>query len=358
VIHNDFDKLKKGIVAVDICSGLGGLTRGLLDAGIQVIKGYDIDPRLKETYEKNNKGVKFYCKDVRDITGNEILKDIDRENNYLLLAACVPCQPFSQQNKPKKKKTKDYRKYLLDEFIRLIGEIKPDFIFLENVPGLKTRGKRLFNKLLRIIRENKYSCAYDILDAKDYGVPQKRRRLILLASKHGMINLPEKTHGPEGSGKKPYVTVRDTIAKYPRLRVGKKSKIIPNHECRDLAEINKERMRYVKKDGGSRVDFPAHLWLKCHKGHNGHSDVYGRMKWDDVSPTLTCKCTSITNGRFGHPTQTRGISVREAAALQTFKDNYVFYDCLSISTVWIGNSVPVKFAKIFGNCFINAANVY
>lgn len=347
----NFDNLmRQGILAADICCGVGGLTRGLLDAGIQVKKGYDIDPRLKKTYEKNNEGVKFYHNDIRDLTGHEILKDLDLENNYLLLAACVPCQPFSQQNKHQKK-TKDDRKFLLDEFTRLVEEIKPDFIFMENVPGLKTKGKRIFDRLLKILDKYEYNYDYDILDAKDYGVPQKRLRLILLASKHGPIILPEETHGSSGSGKYLYRTVRGAIARYPRLKAGRKSKKIPNHECRNLAPINRKRMKYIRKNGGLRTDLPEHLQLKCHKDHSGHSDVYGRMKWDDVSPTLTCKCTSITNGRFGHPKQTRGISVREAAALQTFRDDYVFYHCLSVTTEWIGNAVPVKFAKVLGDCY-------
>ncbi|UCH71440.1 MAG: DNA cytosine methyltransferase [Thermoplasmatales archaeon] len=343
--------IKKKIVAIDIFCGVGGLTRGLSDAGIKVKKGYDIDHRLKETYEKNNEDVKFYCKDIKDLIGCEILKDLDLKNNYLLLAGCAPCQPFSKINNKMKKR--DERKYLLDEFGRLVNEIKPDFILLENVPGLQTRGTLIFNRFLNILDENKYNYVYDILDAKDYGVPQKRIRLILLASKYDNLSLPKATHGSIVSGKLPYLTVRDTIKKYPRLRAGQKSKKIPNHESRDLSPKNKTRMKYIKKDGGSRTDLPERLQLKCHKKHNGHSDVYGRMKWDDVSPTLTCKCISITNGRFGHPTQTRGISVREAAALQTFKDDYVLYTFPSVAMEWIGNSVPVKFAEILGNCFIS-----
>ena len=341
--------MKNGIVAIDVFCGVGGLTRGLIDAGIQVKKGYDIDPRLKETYEKNNEGVKFYCKNIKDLTGDEILKGLDLKNDYLLVAGCAPCQPFSQINKNDKG---DERKYLLDEFGRLVKELRPDYILLENVPGLNTRGRRIFDRFLKILEENNYNFDYDILDAKEYGVPQKRLRLILLASKNSLITLPEKTHGPSDSSKPLYKTVRNTIAKYPYLKAGQKSKKIPNHECRDLAPINRERMKYIKIDGGSRTDLPEHLQLKCHKNHSGHNDVYGRMKWDDVSPTLTCKCTSISNGRFGHPAQTRGISVREAAALQTFGDDYVFYDCLSVATEWIGNAVPVKFAKVLGDCFV------
>jgi DNA (cytosine-5)-methyltransferase 1 len=345
--------LKNGIVAVDVCCGVGGLTRGLLDAGIMVKKGYDIDPRLKKTYEANNEGTKFYLKDIRQLTGPEIKEDMDLEKHYFLIAACLPCQPFSRQNKSKKK-NKDSRKYLLNEFIRIIEETIPDFIFMENVPELQKDGKRIFNKLLKALDKYGYEHSFDIVDAKDYGVPQKRVRLILMASKYGKIDFPEKTHGPSNISKLPYVTVWDKIADYPFLEAGKKSKIIPNHECRNLSLKNRERMKNIKQDGGSRINLPNELQLKCHMEHSGHTDVYGRMKWDAVAPTLTCKCTSISNGRFGHPSETRGISVREAASLQTFEDTYVFYECLSRTTVWIGNAVPVMLAKIFGNCYINA----
>ena len=137
------------------------------------------------------------------------------------------------------------------------------------------------------------------------------------------------------------------------MKPGEKNLFIPNHECRDLSEINRKRLKFIKKDGGSRKDLPRKLILKCHLNHNGHGDVYGRMRWGEVSPTLTCKCTSISNGRFGHPSQNRAISVREAAAIQTFSDNYIFYGNLTDSTRWIGNAVPVKFTRVLGEYFIN-----
>ncbi len=342
---------KKGIIAVDLFCGAGGLTRGLLDAGIKVKKGFDIDPKLKDTFEKNNDDAKFYCVDVRNIGKEDVLGNLDLENNYLLLAGCAPCQPFSEINKKNPKN--DKRKDLLLEFGRLIEETEPDFIFVENVPGLKKgRGRLIFRKFEKILIKNKYFYKSDILDAKDFGVPQKRKRFILLASKYASVEIPLAIHGSKDSGKKPYITVREAISKYPIIRAGKKHKEIPNHECQDLKEINKLRLKYIRKNGGSRLDLPDHLKLKCHSKHDGHTDVYGRMSWDDVSPTLTCKCTSISNGRFSHPTQARGISIREAAALQTFEDDYIFYGNLTDITKWIGNAVPVRFSKVFGDYFI------
>ncbi len=336
--------MEKGIIAVDLFCGAGGLTRGLLDAGIAVKKGFDNDPGLKDTYEKNNPGVKFFCRDISEVTKEEVLEGLNTKDNFLLLAGCAPCQPFSRLLR--KNKRDDSRVNLLLQFGRLVSEVRPDFVFVENVPGLKNgKGKIIFSQFEDILKKEGYSFISDILDAKDYGVPQKRKRLVLLASRHFEIGIPPATYGLPDKSKLPYVTVRDVIARFPIIRAGGKHKEVPNHECRDLSALNKKRLKHIKKNGGTRLDLPKRLRLKCHKKHNGHTDVYGRMKWDDVSPTLTCKCNSISNGRFGHPTQLRAISVREAAALQTFKDTYFFYGNMSENSKWVGNAVPPLFAR-------------
>src|SRR3989338_1233730 len=334
------------IVAVDLFCGAGGLTRGLLDAGVEVRKGFDNDGRLKDTFEKNNPGAKFISKHVADITGQDILEGINRDDCFLLLAGCAPCQPFSSMLKVTgKKKKRDSRGNLLLEFGRLIIAVKPDFVFAENVPGLKNgKGKRIFRKFERILEKEGYRFVSDTLDAKDYGVPQKRRRLVLLASLHGQVTIPYPTHGTHKKATLRYITVQDAIKRFPVIRAGSRHKKIVNHETRDLSDLNKKRLRYIKKNGGSRTDLPGRLALKCHKDHEGHTDVYGRMKWEELAPTLTCKCTSLSNGRFGHPSQLRAISVREAAALQTFNDDYIFYGNISENTRWVGNAVPPRFA--------------
>lgn len=342
----------KKIVAVDLFCGAGGLTRGLKDAGIKVIRGYDNDSDLKDTYEKNNGRTKFIDKDVSEITKQDILNGIDRKKSYFLLAGCAPCQPFSSINRSNFET--DGRKLLIMQFGRLIKATIPDFIFLENVPGLSNgKGKFIFKKFTEILDNLGYFHCSKIINTKNYGVPQSRGRLVLLASLKHPIDIPDQTHG---KNKKPYVTVKDAIKNYPIIRAGKIHAKIPNHQTRDIESINLQRLKYIKKNGGSRIDLPDHLVLECHKKHTGHSDVYGRMKWEDVAPTLTCKCTSITNGRFGHPTQLRGISVREAATLQTFNDNYIFYGNLTQNTKWVGNAVPVRFSKIFGRYFVNMVN--
>ena len=341
--------MNKGVVAVDLFCGAGGLTRGLLDAGIKVKKGYDLDKKSAETYEKNN-NIPFYERNVSDINGKELKSDLDIKNNYFLLAGCAPCQPFSLINK--REIDGDDRRILLLQFGRLIKEAKPDFIFMENVPGLmKGKGKDIFKAFIKILDEEKYKYDFNVLDARDYGVPQKRKRLVLLASKHGEIKIPVPEFGPRSRNKIPYITVRGAIEKYDKIMVGKDSPI-QNHEARRLSETNQIRLKFIKKNGGSRSDLPENLVLECHKDYKGHGDVYGRMKWEEPAPTLTCKCTSISNGRFAHPSQDRGISVREAAAIQTFDDDYVFYGPIGQTTKMVGNAVPVRFAKELGSVFL------
>ena len=224
---------KMGVVAVDLFCGAGGLTRGLLDAGIQVMKGYDIDKKSAETYEKNNK-IPFYDKSVSDVSGKELRLGLNVKDNYFLLAGGAPCQPFSMINR--KEINGDDRRILLLQFGRLIKEAKPDFIFMENVPGLmKEKGKDIFKAFLKILDDDKYQYDFNVLDVRDYGVPQKRKRLVLLASKHGKIKIPAPKFGPKSENNIPYRTVRDAIEKYDKIMVGKTSQI-PNHESRKLTK--------------------------------------------------------------------------------------------------------------------------
>lgn len=342
--------MKRGIVAVDLFCGAGGLTKGLSDAGINMVKGYDFDGKASETYEKNNKNSRFFQIDITKLKKDELIKDIDRNNNFFLLAGCAPCQPFSLINQ--NEISKDERKNLVLKFGELIKETSPDFVFMENVPGLVNgKGKRIFNKFLRILNKENYSYDFKILNTMNYGVPQRRRRLVLIASNYSEVKIPESTH-EFSEGKSNIVKLKEIFGRYPPLKAGEKNDNLPNHESRGLSPLNLMRLNLTKKNGGSRKDLPRELVLKCHLKHSGHGDVYGRMSFDDVSPTLTCKCTSISNGRFGHPVQNRAISVREAAAIQTFPDDYVFYGNMSENTKWVGNAVPVKFAKVFGEYFI------
>lgn len=340
----------KKVVALDLFCGAGGLSRGLLDAGINVRYGVDHDDNFRRTYDENNKPSVFYRADIRALSGLDLSRHLNiQPEEYFLLAACAPCQPFSKHIK---KHRYDRRKSLLLEVGRILREFdrKPDLLFIENVPAIsKVDNGRVLRQFNLILNELNYNYKSEIVDAKDYGVPQNRKRFIMLGVKKDLYNqelsFPKKTHGKNAI---PYKTVRDTIVHLPVLRAGQQHYLIPNHETAEITEINLKRLSFVPKNGGSRDSWPKELVLNCHANHEGHKDVYGRMRWNAPSPTLTCKCVSISNGRFGHPTQLRAISLREAALLQTFPENYVFYGMFRNMAMQIGNAVPVLLAKIFG----------
>jgi DNA (cytosine-5)-methyltransferase 1 len=345
--------MKNGdITAIDFFCGAGGLTYGLRKAGINVIKGIDIDESAKDTYEKNNPGSKFISKDVRKLDTQTLLENVDRSKSLLLFAACAPCQPFSTQNK-KRKEGNDPRRSLIEHFAELVDKILPDYIIVENVRGFGKNSNIHRNKLISVLNKNGYKYSEDVIRSEDYGVPQTRHRYVIVASIKGKISLPKPVYGPER--RLPYKTVRDTISKYPQIEAGTGINLIPNHKSRRLLDVNLKRIRLVPKNGGSRNSLPARLQLKCHKEYKGHSDVYGRMRWDRPSPTLTCKCNSISNGRFGHPEQDRAISLREAAALQTFPDHYVFVGNDTDIARHIGNAVPVLLSTKLGKIFVRNA---
>ncbi len=219
---------------------------------------------------------------------------------------------------------------------------------MENVPGLaRVRGSSTHKRFRRTLERLGYGYCEGVVDAKAYGVPQTRRRFIMIASQGIEPVLPPPTHGPDLL---PFVTVADSIRHYPPIRAGETHPTLPNHRAALISEINLERLRHTPHDGGDRNAWPRRLWLDCHSnGHEGHTDVYGRMRWQQPSPALTCKCISISNGRYGHPEQDRAISLREAAKLQTFGDAYEFYgSTMRQIAAHIGNAVPVKLAEVFG----------
>ncbi len=333
------------IKAFDFFCGAGGLTRGLLDAGIDVVAGFDIDERCKETYELNNPHAKFFGEDIKAITV-EKLKVLSKGTPFsdMLFAGCAPCQPFSQQRKGDNK-TSDVT--LLLDFGELIRKCKPGFVLAENVPGMaKVKGFSTFKRFLSILSECKYEYIYDTLDAKRYGVPQTRRRLVLIAALNTIPTLPQPKYGP---GLLPYKTVHKSISHFPAIDAGQNHAETPNHVAAAITDVNINRLKHTPHNGGDRRNWPKPLWLKCHKGdYGGHTDVYGRMFWESPAPTLTGKCTSISNGRYGHPEQDRAISLREAAALQSFPDGYEFKGLKTHISLQIGNAVPVRLAEELG----------
>ena len=338
------------IKAIDFFCGAGGLTRGLLDAGIQVLAGVDTDSNLRDTYEKNNKPSRFICQDIEDVDILKLRRMLGiAKKDLVLYAACTPCQPFSTLNQMK---GNDDRKTLLLSFADIVKFAPPDFILVENVPGLNTAyGKEVyeqFSEMLSACRFNHVSSGF--LDAQYYGVPQVRKRFILLASRHDQINLPK-------PNEKRIATVRQYIGDLKPIADGDEYKRIFNHVTRRLQPHLRRIIKAVPKDGGNRSEVKDRsILLPCHrKNPRVHKDVFGRMAWDKPAPTLTCRCGDVYCGRFGHPEQDRGISLREAASLQTFPRKYVFYGNFMHICKQIGNAVPVKLAAKLGKQVIKAA---
>ena len=339
--------------AVDIFCGAGGLTRGLLNVGLDVVAGFDADGSLRDTYEKNNPRSTFVHKDVRNVKATDILDDRRVSSpDDLVLVGCAPCQSFSTLIRDQRRRP-DAR--LLGEFGRLVESVRPAVVVMENVPGIaRVPGYSTYQRFLATLGRCHYDVDVAILNAKDFGVPQNRRRLVLMASRMFAPSLPKPTHG---ASMRDYETVRGTISTYPPLNAGESDPSFPNHITSSLSELSLKRIRATPHNGGGWHSWPRGLKLDCHiRSPNGHSDVYGRLRWDTPAPTLTSRCTSISNGRFAHPEQDRGISLREAAALQSFPDHYIFHGTHSSIARQIGNAVPVKLAEAIGRQILNLAS--
>lgn len=228
---------------------------------------------------------------------------------------------------------------------------RPDLIFLENVPGIQKVSSKSgpFGRFLKLLRVLGYNYKYSVVRCQDYGVPQQRERLILVASLFGPISLPPATHGA-GVGLEPLVTVRDAIGDLPPIAAGERHNTVSNHQACSLSELNLRRIR-ATPEGGGRLNWPPELVLACHKGkaaRKDYTDVYGRMAWDRPASALTTRCISLSNGRFGHPSQDRAISIREAACLQTFDRSFIFEGSANSMAMQIGNAVPVALARAVG----------
>jgi len=340
------------IKAVDFFCGAGGLSRGLLDAGIQVLAGVDFDADMHETYEKNNQPSQFICQDITRLDISKLRRKLAiTKKDLVLYTACTPCQPFSSLNKMK---GKDKRRTLLLSFAAIVKKSPPDFIMVENVPGLNTAyGKKIYRRFIKALKACGFNnISADFIDAQYFAVPQVRKRFILLASRHGEICLPK-------PNKKKIATVRQAIGAVVPIADGEEHKLVVNHVSRKLQPHLKRIVQAVPKNGGSRRDIQdTSILLPCHqKNPNVHKDVFGRMAWDKPAPTLTCRCADVYCGRFTHPEQDRGISLREAATLQTFPVKYVFYGNFMHVSKQIGNAVPVKLATKLGKKIVEAALV-
>lgn len=330
------------IEGIDLFCGVGGLSCGLAAQGIRVVAGIDVDPACQYPYEANHEGAKFLLRDVSTVEGEE-LNAIWTPGVVRLLAGCAPCQPFSSYANTS---TVDKAKWrLLLEFARLVDESQPDLVTMENVPRLQQA--QPFKDFLRVLKRGKYQVAYAVVNAADYGTPQQRKRLVLVASRLGPVAVPEPTH----KGAENWVTVRQAVGHLKKLKDGQSCKSDPLHIASALSQLNRSRIR-ASKPGGTWRDWPQQLVAACHQRESGkHSTgVYGRMEWDKPAPTMTTLCNGYGNGRFGHPEQHRGISLREAAIFQSFPETYRFAregENVVIKTVGrlIGNAVPPKLGE-------------
>ena len=333
------------IEVVDFFSGCGGASAGLREAGMRIRLGIDHDEQAGATYRRNFPEAGFIRRDIRRIATCELEPYIHRPRP-LLFTACAPCQPFSKQNS--EPSASDARATLLDDFTRFVRRFRPDYLFLENVPGIQ-RGDPLNGPIGRFVRRVKrldYRVVWNVLDALDYGVPQTRRRFVLVAALGGEIRLPEETHG-QGGRLAPPATAGEWIGDLPAIPEGGGDESVPNHRAARLSPLNRARIAKTP-EGGDRRDWPGELVPSCHRGHDGHTDVYGLLRSDLPASTLTTRCISLPNGRFGHPTQDRALSLREAACLQTFPRDFVFSGGLHAMARQVGNAVPVLLARRVG----------
>ena len=325
--------------AVDLFCGCGGLTVGLKRAGFRVLGALDIDPLSIKTYKANHRDVTLWERDIRKLEPQELLDTLGLKIGGLdLLAGCPPCQGFSTMRTLNGAlRVDDPRNDLLMEFERFVDALRPRAVMLENVPGLAD--DKRFETFLRKLKKLGYLGAHRVLNAAEYGVPQRRRRLIYLAGLGMVIPFAEK------NGRK--ITVKEAIGGLPKAgQSGDPVHDMPENRTPKVLEI----IRLIPKDGGSRRDLPEEYRLDCHKRCNGFKDVYGRMAWKEVAPTITGGCFNPSKGRFLHPEENRAITMREAALLQGFPRRYKFpvTDNKSAVALMIGNALPPPFIAAHG----------
>jgi len=342
--------------AIDIFCGIGGLSYGLKKAGISIVAGVDVDEFCRYAYEENVQA-EFILRDVSDLRGEEINERYWSNDVLKILAGCAPCQPFSTHSNKIKDRTRTKKWWLLREFERLVGETHPHIVTMENVPNLANQ--EIFENFVAFLERSGYYVSYSNVYCPDYGIPQKRRRLVLLASKYGKISLLPKTHS-EGE----YVTLRQAIGHFPPVEAGEVCKSDPLHRTSKLSPLNLQRIK-ASRPNGTWLNWSEDLQLECHKKKTGrtYKAVYGRMAWDEPSPTITTQFYNYGTGRFGHPTQNRALTMREAAILQTFPEDFEFYESekdilLKRLSSYIGNAVPVRLAVVIGDSILNHLEVH
>ena len=324
------------MTAVDLFSGCGGLSLGLAQAGFLVAAAVEIDRKAQETYKLNHPDVRLYSQDIKTLQPERLMEDVGLKAGDLdLLAGCPPCQGFSRlRTKNKEAAVADPRNGLVAEFARFVRVLRPKTVMMENVPALaKDEG---FSRIRSQLEGLGYSVVVQVLDAADYMVPQRRKRLIMLASRVHVPEIAEKSNDR--------LTVRSALAGVGAPSTSK-DKLHAMRENRSQAV--RDLIARIPKDGGSRSDLGADEQLACHRRTDGFNDVYGRMAWSDVSPTITSGCHNPSKGRFLHPSYNRTITLREAALLQGFPQDYAFDTSHGKEAIalMIGNALPPPFIK-------------
>jgi DNA (cytosine-5)-methyltransferase 1 len=353
------------ISAIDLFCGAGGLTHGFIEEGIKVRVGFDIDAKCKFPYEFNNKGATFVEANVEDLNCNE-LADHYKDGEVRVLAGCAPCQPFSSMRrayeKSKREEIKsgtfeDKKWSLLNAFARIVSELDPDIVTMENVPQLCRHS--IYDSFVSSLKSKGYYVSSKVVDCSKYGIPQRRRRLVLFASKYGDISFPEASKFAHIDN-----SVRSAIGELPSIPAGACCSHDPLHKSRNLTEINLKRLR-ASTPGGTWKEWSTDLLPNCYKKPSGGTfkSVYGRMTWDAPSPVITTQFHNLGTGRFGHPEQERALSLREGAILQTFPIDYSFVregEPIQFTPVaqMIGNAVPPTLARIIARTIVDHAHEY
>lgn len=340
------------VVAIDLFCGVGGLTRGLQNSGISVKLGVDLDPACKYPLEANN-DARFLEADVAALMPSDLF-DVFGDAKITLLAGCAPCQPFSSYSRSTKRDEPHDDWGLLNSFRRLVLDTKPTLVTMENVPPL--RKQKIFQDFVLSLESAGYFVDHALVNGVDIGLPQRRQRLVLVASQIGPINIP--------AASKPRKSVRDVIGDLSSLEAGDTDPEDPLHTSPTLSELNLARIR-ASKPGGTWRDWPAEIRAECHTRETGatYPSVYGRMEWDKPAPTMTTQCFGFGNGRFGHPAEDRAISLREAALLQSFPRDYAFIDdgqkvSFKMLGRLIGNAVPVTLGEYIGEVLLDHVKRY
>lgn len=333
--------MNKKIACVDLFCGAGGLTHGFILEGLPVVAGIDLDPACRFPYEKNNGKVRFLEQDVSKVEPEDI-KTLFGDADVTILAGCAPCQPFSTYAQRYESDGINGRWGLLYHFARLVEGVTPDVITMENVPTVEKH--KVFHDFKDSLEKLGYQVWAKVVDSSLYGVPQTRRRMVLLASRHGKIEMIKPTQT------KPK-TVKQAISHLRPLSAGESAPRDKLHVASTLSETNIKRIKF-SKPGGTWRDWPEELVANCHRAESGRTypGVYGRMEWDKPAPTMTTQCYGFGNGRFGHPEQDRAISLREAAILQSFPRDYAFIPqdgkvSFKVLGRLIGNAVPVELGR-------------